>query len=90
MTPGMPGRGPGQGRSPGTAVSPLGGQGSAPPDVSPAAETPGLEATPARGSLTGPRHGPDTGAIRPGGPAGRSNSDTTPLPARSCRTFTES
>jgi hypothetical protein len=36
---------------------PGGGQGSAPPDVSPAAETPGLEATPARGSLTGPHDG---------------------------------
>jgi hypothetical protein len=57
---GMPGSKPGQRRGPGSAVSPHGGRGSAPPEVSPAAETPGLERqgpTPARGSLTGPHHG---------------------------------
>ena len=39
------------------APSPRSGRGSAPPEVSPAARTPGLDATPARGSLTGPHHG---------------------------------
>jgi hypothetical protein len=46
------------------------GQGSAPPEVSPAAETPGLEATPARGSLTGPHDGRIRGQPSQEGPAG--------------------
>src|SRR5690348_13069475 len=59
-----------RGGAPGMPSPPGGGQGSAPPDVAPAAETPGLEATPARGSLTGPHDGRIRGQPSQEGPAG--------------------
>jgi hypothetical protein len=61
---------------------PGGGQGSAPPDVSPAAETPGLEATPARGSLTGPHDGRIRGQPSQEGPAGWSTATLRLSPNR--------